>query len=105
MLNGERHSDDMFGGLGNDVFVFDSQALSGDVDRIGDFKKGNDFIQFFDGISVTEIVNNVDVAKVDGSSIVASSGGVTDTVLKLGNGAQIVIVDCNFQLTDGILLA
>jgi Ca2+-binding RTX toxin-like protein len=103
LLYGERHNDDMFSGLGNDTFVFNLSSVAGEVDRIGDFKKGVDFIRLEGGITVTDVDNTQDLGKIDGSNIVGSSGGTIDTVLTLSNDAKVVLIDCNFANMDGLL--
>jgi len=102
MLRGGLHSDDLFGGLGNDEFVFGADAVAGEVDRIGDLKRGNDLIRLVDGVTVTHVEIR-DVGRASGGAISATADGVNDTVITLSSGAIVQVIGIASSDLQGLL--
>jgi len=101
-LYGQRHNDDLFGGQGQDLFVFDGSGAAGEIDRIGDFKKGVDFIRLEGGVTIVG-VQVQDVGQVGGDRILAGADGVDDTVITLSSGAVLQLIGLAAAAGDGLL--
>jgi len=84
----------MTGSNGNDVFVFNKDSTSRDVDLITDFNLGNDTLQLLDGLSIAGM-SNVD----------CNHDGVMDTELVLSNGSHIELVGVSGLSNTAMLLS
>lgn len=99
ILRGGRGADDLTGGAGNDVFVFDRTDLGTGVDRIADFSRTQDKIDISD---VLELHNNGDVLAQ--FARITHSGGVATLSIDAdgaANGVNFVALTTIVGLENG----
>jgi VCBS repeat-containing protein len=102
MLHGGRGSDDLLGGLGKDVFSFDAQGVAGEVDRVGDFRVGQDRLSLQGGVTIVSLAMR-DVGSASGETILAALDGIMDTVVTLSSGSEVHLIGVSGAGMAGLL--
>ena len=74
LLIGDASANILFGGAGEDTFVFNATLGSGNVDRILDFSAGNDTIQFD-----SDVFTGLTAGDLDASQFLINSAGIAET--------------------------